>query len=939
MKPDSRRVAIRYAIIIAALLALFLVFTSLVGVYTDWLWFASQGQLRTYQTRLGAQAVLWLAGALPVMLTLLVNWFFVPRRMLSQLQLRLGRRQKQRLIVGARVLTTMLRIVAALITLLMASEVSARWMDFLTCHHAVRFGLSDPIFGLDASFYIFKLPVYRFLVQWLMVLIALTAIGSTFVYFLAQQIRKRGAVTHLSLLGALLLLGKGVDYELQRFALLNSSRGVTFGAGYTDIHARLPLLHVLAGMVTLGALLLLAWTFVRNTGRTDGRTISARFVHSWRLLLIVGVAWVAVTFLGPLYPTYVQRFAVQPNELALERPYIEHNIRFTRFAYGLDDADREQPGELAQPDGRGRSVQESDYQVAGTLGAAQLAANADILDNVRLWDWRPLRTTYEQLQEIRTYYTFVDVDVDRYVLDGRLREVTLAVRELDVEQLREDARTWINQHLIYTHGYGLCLSPVAEVSEEGLPNLLVRDIPPRSADPALSIGRPEIYFGEATTNYVIVNSTEDEFDYPSGDQNIYTRYEGPAGVPLSGYVRRMAFALRFDSVPILISRAIGPESRILFHRSIADRARTLAPMLWFDPDPYPVISDGRIVWLYDAYTWTNRFPYSEPGWDAEPVWGLNYIRNSVKVTVDAYTGETVLHIVDPSDPLIQTYRTIFPDLFVADEEADTGDGWSDTLREHWRYPEQLFRIQADVYAAYHMQDPRVFYNQEDLWETPREMRELGEALMAPYNVIMRLPGAEQVEFLVIRPYVPAGKQNMIAWLYADSDGQDYGQLGVYKFSKEALVYGPMQVEARIDQDPYISQQLTLWNQRGSSVIRGNLVVIPLNGTLLYIEPLYLQAESGQLPELKRVLVVHGNRVAMANTLAEGLAQVVAGAPSTAPAEPLSTDVPALARSAQVHYEAAQECLRLGDWTCYGAELEALASNLEALVAATEATEP
>jgi len=916
MKPRSRRTAIGYTIVIGALVVLFVIFTSTIDIYTDWLWFASLGQQSTYQTRLLAQAGLWLAGALLVILVLLVNWFLIPRQLLDQLQLRLGGPRQQQLIIGARVLTVMLRVVVALITLVMALEVSARWMDFLTFHHAVPFGLSDPILGFDAGFYVFKLPLYRFLVGWLLALITVALIGSGLVYLFAQQIQKQAAVTHLSVLGALFLAGKAVDYQLQRFALLGSSRGVVFGAGYTDVHARLPLLYLLTGVVALGALLLIANIFIRR----------------WRLSLIVGIAWVALSFLGPSYPAFVQRFTVQPNELALERPYIEHNIRFTRFAYGLEEIDR------------GQSVQESDYQVTGMLTAEQLEANADILDNVRLWDWRPLRTTYEQLQEIRTYYTFVDVDVDRYTLDGRLREVTLAVRELDIEQLREDARTWINQHLIYTHGYGLCLSPVAEVSEEGLPSLLVHDIPPQSADPALTITRPEVYFGEATTNYVIVNTTEDEFDYPSGDQNVYTRYEGRDGVPLGGLLRRLAFALRFDSTPILISSAIGPESRILFHRSLSERVNTLAQMLWFDADPYPVIADGRIIWLYDAYTWSNRFPYSKPGWNSEPIWGLNYIRNSVKVTIDAYTGETVFHIVDPSDPLIQTYKAIFPDLFATSEETDAdadrirSGRQSEGLREHWRYPEQLFHIQANIYAAYHMQDPRVFYNQEDLWQTPKEMREAGETWMSPYYIVARLPDSEAVEFMMIRPYVPAGKQNMIAWLYADSDGPGYGQLGVYKFSKQALVYGPMQVEARIDQDPYISQQLTLWNQRGSSVIRGNLIVVPIDGTLLYVEPLYLQAESGQLPELKRVLVAHGNRVAMADTLAAGLAQVLSETPATAPVEPLPTDAAALARSAQAHYEAAQECLRRGDWTCYGAELEALARNLEALVAATDRIE-
>jgi uncharacterized membrane protein (UPF0182 family) len=896
MQQRTTRFAIGCAVAIGAALILFILFTSMVGIYTDWLWFASLDQLSTYQTQLWTRAGLWLAGALLVILVLVVNWFLIPRRLFGPLQEPQRAPTHPRLAIDSRMLAVIQRLAVALLAVVMASGVSARWMSFLTFRHAAPFGLSDPIFGRDAGFYVFKLPLYRSVVGWLTGLIAVTLIGCVFAYLFGQRIRERAATTHLSALGALFLVGKAVDYQLQRFALLDSSRGAVFGAGYTDVHARMPLLHLLTGVLVLGALLLVANVFVRR----------------WRWVLIAAGVGLALTILSPLYPAIVQRFSVQPNELALERPYIEHNIRFTRYAYGLED------------------VQETPYQVTGRLTAEKLQANAEILENVRLWDWRPLRTTYEQLQEIRTYYTFVDVDVDRYTLGGRLREVTLAARELDIEQLREDARTWVNQHLIYTHGYGLCLSPVAGVSEEGLPNLLVRDIPPQSTDPALAITRPEIYFGEATTNYAIVNTSEDEFDYPSGDQNVYSRYEGPDGVRLGGLLRRLAFALRFNSTPILLSDAIAAESRILFHRSLSNRVRTLAPMLWFDDDPYPVIVNGRIVWLYDAYTWSPRFPYSEP------VRGLNYIRNSVKVAIDAYTGSTVFYVVDPADPLIQTYQAIFPDLFTAGEEMDAG------LRDHWRYPEELFLIQAEMYAAYHMQDPRVFYNQEDLWQTPTEVREAGETLMSPYYVIMRLPdrsagsgqGAEDAEFAMIRPYVPAGKQNMIAWLYADSDGPGYGQLGVYKFSKEALVYGPIQVEARIDQDPYISQQLTLWNQRGSSVIRGNLLVIPIDGTLLYIEPLYLQAESGRLPELKRVLVAHGNRVVMADDLATGLAQVLGEPPATTAVEPLPTDAAALARSAQAHYQVAQECLQRGDWACYGAELEALGRDLEALVTAT-----
>jgi uncharacterized membrane protein (UPF0182 family) len=904
MSKKARPTIARYAIIIGAAAALFIIFNSTVGIYTDWLWFASLDKLRVFQTRLATQVGLWLVSGLLVTLVLFANWFLIPRRALAQLQLNLRGRKSQQLTLGARVLTIALEALAALVTVLMASEASSRWMTFLACRHAVPFGVSDPIFNLDASFYIFQLPLYLFLVIWVAALIIVTLIGNTVIYLLAQRIRDRAATTHLAVLGALFLVALAAYYQLERFTLLTSSRGMVFGIGYADVHARLPLLHALTGAAALCAVTLVV---------AAGRPASA-LTRRWRLPLIAGGTWLVLALIGPLYATTMQTYTVQPNELALEQLYIAHNIRLTRYAYGLDNAD-------GTP-----LVQEVDYPVTGTLTAAQLEDNADILDNVRLWDWKPLRATYEQLQEIRTYYTFAEVDVDRYTLDGHLREVMLAAREMDIEQMREDARTWINQHLIYTHGYGLCLSPVAEVSEEGLPHFLVRDIPPQSNHPALAIARPEIYFGEKTAQYVIVNTEEEEFDYPSGDENTYTRYEGPDGVPLNSFFRRLAFATRFESSPILFSGAIRSDSRILFHRSLYDRAQTLAPMLWYDDDPYPVIAAGRIVWLYDAYTWSDRFPYSTPGPSAEPVWGLNYIRNSVKIAIDAYTGETTFYVVDPSDPLIQTYQAIFPDLFTPGEEMDA------TLREHLRYPEQLFRIQADVYAAYHMQDARVFYNKEDLWQTPMELRETEAVLVEPYYVVMRLPNAEAVEFMMIRPYVPAGKQNMVAWLYADSDGPDYGQLGVFKFSKEGVVYGPMQVEARLDQDPYISQQLTLWNQHGSSVIRGNLIVIPLDGTLLYIESLYLQAEAGQLPELKRVLVAHGNRVAMAEDLMTGLLQVLDEAPAAV--EEPTGDIAALARSAQAHYEAAQECLQRGDWACYGKEQEALARDLEALVEAT-----
>ncbi len=904
---------LKWTLILSGLLVAILVFGPgllelFAGIYTDWLWFEELGYLPVYQTRLVARGVAFLAGGLLAAAVLAVNWLLLPARLAESRVLRPYRARLGR--SGTQTLRWVFIGVGLLIAFTMAEALSARWLDLLLFRHAVPFGLADPIFGRDVSFYLFRLPVYDLLAGWLLALAVLGLLGALVAYGTAGALRDRGPIAHLSVLGALTLALIAAQYSLARFRLLISSRGAVFGVGYTDVHARIPIYNLLTVVLLIAALLFLLNVYLRR----------------WRFLLLVAAAWLLLTVISSAYPAALQRFVVAPNELAAERPYIQNGIRFTRIGFGLTN------------------VREQEFPAEGTLTPEVLDANRSTIQNIRLWDWKPLLTTYGQLQEIRLYYTFNDVDVDRYVLSDGLRSVMLSVRELDVDQLAEQAQTWVNRHLVFTHGYGAVVSPVNEFTREGLPVLLVRDIPPQSTDPALTITRPEIYFGEVTKEYAIVNTTEPEFDYPSGDQNVYTRYElvvsheaqrsgveaqrsGAVGVPLGGFFRRALFALRFNSIQILVSSALRPDSRILFHRQIGDRVWTLAPIFWYDPDPYAVIADGRIVWMYDAYTWSDRFPYSEP------FNGVNYIRNSVKVTIDATTGETTFYVVDPTDPIIRTYQAVFPTLFTP------GERMPEVLRAHWRYPEQLFRIQAAAYAAYHMDDPQVFYNKEDLWAAPTEVREQGETEMAPYYVVMRLPDEDEVEFLLIRPYVPNGRRNMIAWLYADSDGEDYGQLGVYKFPKQELIYGPMQIEARFDQDPYISQQLTLWNQHGSQVIRGNLLVIPIDDTLLYVEPLYLQAAAGRFPELKRVLVAYGDSVAMAEDFATALAQVVglAAPPATPPVPPptASDDVAALARSAQAHYLAAQECLRRNDWACYGRELEALGADLEALVAATE----
>ncbi|MEJ5308664.1 MAG: UPF0182 family protein [Anaerolineae bacterium] len=907
---STRRTQLWISLGMMLLLLLCITSSTFATFYTDFLWFKSLDYTQIFTTRVATSALLALIAAVIAVVFLLLNWSVIPHLIAPKESFT----AKPAMFTGqarsvnntppvtysTRPLRVFFTVIAIIAGVIIGLTFGGQWRAFLLANYGVPFEVADPIFHRDIGFYIFTLPWLEALLTRAKVLIALTFIGVIGRYAIFGQMKSRATTAHMSVLGALWLALIGLGWLLNRYGLLQSSTGVVFGAGYTDIHARMPLYVIQAVLFFTGAAILILNTFVRR----------------WKLLLIIGISWLAVSALGPGYPAVIQQFTVEPNEFMLEKPYIEHNIRYTRYAYGLDN------------------IKEQTYPATGTLKAGDLETNRDILSNVRLWDYRPLLRTYSQLQEIRLYYSFNEVDVDRYTIDGQLRQVMLAARELNVEDLADQAKTWINQHLIFTHGYGLTLNYVNEVSREGLPNLIVRDIPLVSQAAELHIERPQIYFGELTSNYVVINAKEDEFDYPQGDSNVYTRYTGPDGVALGSFLRRALLATRFGSTQLLLSPALNRNSRILFHRTIQDRAQTIAPMLWFDEDPYPVIAETAdgvtgIVWLLDAYTWTDHFPYSEP------VGGVNYLRNSVKVAVDAYTGEITFYLIDPGDPIAATYARIFPDLF------QPGEAMPQVLRDHWRYPETLFLYQSRLYATYHMRDPQVFYNREDLWDIPQELVETAQQAMEPYYVIMRVPESDRLEFVLIRPYVPKQKQNMVAWLYADCDGDDYGSVGIVKLPKDRLVYGPLQIEARADQDPLISQQLSLWNQRGSRVLRGNLLVIPLNDTFIYIEPLYLEAESGQLPELKRIIVAYDDRVAMAPTLDEALLQVVNGTaslegPGDAGSVPKPEgDLETLAAQAWEHYQAAQACLETGDWTCYGREQAALEEILRAMVGETE----
>ena len=920
-------------------------------LYTDLAWFETLGVASVLWKRLAAEWVLFIIAWVVATVVLAANWWLA--RSLAgggrgQMRVPWLRQQRSQhtvtaepttLVVSARVANGMLAVVSVSLGFLFAWSARTRWLAALMSLNGVPFGQTDPILGRDLSFYVFRLPWLRFLQGWFLWLVLIALGGAALVYFasysagqLAAKVQvegvrppwlrlSRAAERHLLVLGAIALGLFAWGYQLNIPSLLYSTSGAAYGASYADVHARLPVMHLLTAIVLLGAVILLVNIFVRV---------------KWLPYAVTG-AWLLVAFLGgSVYPSLLQRMAVEPNELDREWEYIVNTIEFTRMAFGLD------------------GVVEVDFDVAEETAPLDLAAHGPTIKNIRLWDYRPLLRTYGQLQEIRLYYAFNDVDVDRYQLGDDYRQVSLAAREIAVDELPQTAQTWVNRHLVYTHGSGVVLSPVNEVVEEGLPDLWVRDIPPQSNYPELALARPEIYYGELTDDYVIVTTKVQELDYPSGDQNVYVTYQGTGGVILKSLLTRLAYALRLGSSQIALSDSITRDSRLMWRRSIDERVQTVAPFLRYDSDPYPVIVDGRLIWLLDAYTTTNRYPYSEPigrGSAGTPSEQINYIRNSVKVTIDAYDGTLNFYLIDPGDPLAATYASIFPDLFRPVEDMDP------QLVAHWRYPEGMFRVQAAKFQTFHMTDPQVFYNQEDLWDWAEEVVTGERVRIEPYYVNMRLPGEDDTEFVLMLPFTPSNKQNMIAWLYARNDGERYGQLGVYKFPKQRLVYGPMQVESRIDQNPEISQQLSLWNQRGSQVIRGNLLVIPVDQAILYVEPIYLQAEASQLPELRRVIVAYGNRIAMEETLGEALAQVMGqaskdaaskdatpldpepplldSAPSDMTLPPLKGDLAGLIFEADARYQAAQDCLQVGDWACYGAEMDALQQALEALIAATQ----
>jgi uncharacterized membrane protein (UPF0182 family) len=785
---------------------------------------------------------------------------------------------------------SMSAIVAAAIALLFALTYYPQWDTYLRFRWGGLFGETDPIFHRDIGFYLFRLPFYELIQNGMTGLFLLTLVITIGVYFYFGALQWRGkpyvigqwpAVGHLSILLLLFILNLGWGFYLDRYELLYASRGVVYGMGYTDGH------------VTLFAL----WIMILSSLALGLLIVVGILKHRFRIFIGgLGVYFALYFLLISVVPPLFQKYQVAPNELELETPYLKSNIQLTRKAFDLD------------------KIVEKTYPALMDLKPEDISRNQETIDNIRLWDWRPILETYRQTQEIRLYYQFYNVDVDRYHTVDGYHQVMLSGREL-ASELPEKARTWVNERLQFTHGYGLVMNSVSKKGPEGLPEYIVENIPPESLYSNLKVDQPAIYYGEKMPGYRIVATKVKEFDYPKGNENVYTSYTGQGGVPLDSFWKRLLFAWTQGDINILLTEYLDPGSRIQFWRRVQERVSEIAPFLQLDRDPYLVLSQGKLYWVQDAYTVSDRFPYSEPygNWFQK----LNYIRNSVKVVIDAYEGSVHFYVADPLDPMLKVYRRAFPGVFreLKDLSMD--------LRKHLRYPEDLFEIQANMYRAYHMTDPQVFYNREDLWAFSQE-KYAGEATrMVPYYILMRLPDTHELQYLLMTPFTPQSRDNMIAWMAAKCDFPEYGKVLVYQLPKERLTYGPIQVEAMIDQNTLISQQLSLWDQRGSRVIRGNLVVIPMEKSFLYVEPVYLTAEGTNIPQLKRVIVASGSKVVMEPTLDEAIKAVFGTVPQGVEAKvPVRPQMEELTQAREIFMKA-QEALKQGKWEDFGKAMDEL----------------
>ncbi len=775
-----------------------------------------------------------------------------------------------------------------LLALIVALLFSRAWLQYVYFTNSVDFNLKDPIFGLDVSFYVFKLPfIQSILFSFLALLLLIILISVAYYAFTFRWVESfdefkdkfpQAGYVHISLLLAGIFIFIAAYFWFARFDLLTSPRGAVMGAGYTDVYVRLPAMGLVAILSLLFAAGSIYFGYKRN-------------INAMPILFTVLAVVILLSIV--IAPVVVQKLKVEPNELAKEEEYIRYGIDFTRFAYGLD-------------------VRKMYYSAEDNLSVDTIERNRGTIDNIRIWDHRPLLNVYRQMQQIRTYYFINDVDVDRYYIDGRYTQLMITARELSIDLLSPRAKTWLNEHLIFTHGYGVVASPVNSVTKVGLPDLIIEDIPPKGK---IAIERPEIYYGELTTNYVIVKTKQKEFDYPLGEGNVLTTYNGSGGVKLDSYFKKLIYSIKFADISFLLSNYITTESSLMFHRNVIDRISTIAPFLMYDRDPYIAVIDGKQYWIIDSYTTLDKFPYSAK----YPT--FNYVRNPVKVFVDTYNGTAKFYVIQ-EEPVIRVLMKAFPDLFISADKMSKEE-WA-----HIRYPVDLFEVQAHIYATFHMDDAKTFYNREDVWVIPQEILEDERIQMEPYYVILTLPGNDKPEFLLMLPFTPKGRDNIIAWMAARCD-ENYGELRLYEFPKGQLIYGPMQIEARIDQNADISQLFTLWGQVGSKVIRGNLLVIPIENSILYIEPIYLRAVNAQIPELRGVIVVYKDVLAMRPTLDESLIAVF-GEEAKKPEVVEEEDVQDLVKQLVELYNKAMEEAGAGNWIGFGEYLEKLGDTISKL---------
>jgi len=912
-------------IVVAILLVLFSSLTSIVAFVTDYQWFNELGYTDTFLKKLTTQISI----GVPLFLILFfsIYFYFISSKRNYYKEAKITPPKG-----GERNLNIALGIGSALVSLLIATTFAGGlWLNILQFINSSKFGLKDPIFNNDVGLYVFNIPLFKEIISLVLFLLFVLAVSTVVFYLLLFSIRKpnikrpenvldmnkfknkqnikdilkkdifKRAVLKVGVFGFVGFVIIGVNYYLNTFDLLYSPRGVAYGASFTDINITLWQYRIMAVLSLISAFTILYGAYKRKLKTALSGPV---------LLVTIGI-------LGTVAGGLVQQFIVEPDEISKESEYIGYNIEMTQQAYGL------------------KNVTEKEFPVEQNLTKEDIINNEETIENIRINDYQPLNQVYNELQGIRYYYKFNGVDTDRYMIDGKYTQVFLSAREMDVSKLK--TKTWINQHLKYTHGYGFVLSPVNSVAPNGQPNLLVNSIPPVT-NTDLKIERPEIYFGEMTENYAVINSDEPEFDYPKGSDNEEVFYEGTAGISLGG-INRVLYAIKEANLKLLISSNINNDSRIIINRNIKERVEKIAPFLEYDDDPYIVVNqeDGKLYWMIDAYTSTSNFPYSQPFSEERTT---NYIRNSVKVVVDAYNGDTDFYVFDEKDPMIKTYEKIFPGLFKSSDEMPKG------IFSHIRYPENLFSIQSKVYETYHMENPVVFYNSEDVWNIGEEIYMGEEQPIKPNYKMFKLPEEEDVEFLLTVPYTPATKPNMTSLFVARNDGEDYGKLYLYRFPKGITVNGPMLVESKINQDSDISPQLTLWSQEGSNVLRGNIMTIPIENSLLYVEPVYIQASNeNNIPEMKRVIVAYKDQIVMERDLDTALSKIFGdinneenedgegtdsgGEDQTDQEQPVE-GLNNIVKEANELFNKAKKASQNGDWAKYGEYIEELETVLNKL---------